>query len=469
MLSLLRRRRVLASVCAVAVLAGGGVLWVRGHAATPNYRLTTATKGTVTETVDVSGTLLSTGEADLDFTASGRVASVLVQPGDHVTAGETLATLDTTTLQQSVTTAQGQVSTAQAQLSSAQTQLADTEAVNSQSVAAAQATVVSQQNQVNTDQSQVDSACAGSGSGSTQCQQDQSQLSKDQAQLQSDVNALSAAELHARQSDDSAQAAVTNSQLALQNANNNLSTAQQPLGNATLVAPVAGVVGLVNIATGQTVSGTGGGGGSSSSTSSSSSGGGSSSSGHAITIIGPGQFEVQGTVSDTQVGLVAPGQRVRVTPAGATEAVDGKLTAVAAEATVSSGVASYQVRALLDPTAEGLHAGAAATMSIIVKQAVEVLTVPVSAVHSQGGQTYVEVPDATGTGTTNVQVTVGIEDTSRAEITQGLSEGQQIVLAVISSSTPTTSGGAGGFGFGGGARGGGGGGGGCAGRALGGG
>lgn len=465
MVSLLRRRRVLASVCAVAVLAGGGVLWVRGHAATPNYRLTTATRGTVTQTVDVSGTLLSTGEADLDFTASGRVASVLVQPGDHVTAGETLATLDTTTLQQSVTTAQGQVGTAQAQLSSAQTQLADTEAVNSESVAAAQATVVSQQNQVGTDQSQVDNACAGPGSGSMQCQQDQSQLSKDQAQLQSDVNALSAAELHARQSDDSAQAAVTNAQLALQNANNNLSAAQQPLGNATLVAPVAGVVGLVNIAGGQTVSGTGGGGGSSSS--STSSGGGSSSSGHAITIIGPGQFEVQGTVSDTQVGLVAPGQRVRVTPAGSTEAVDGKLTAVAAEATVSSGVASYQVRALLDPTAEGLHAGAAATMSIIVKQAVEVLTVPVSAVHSQGGQTYVEVPDSTGAGTTNVQVTVGIEDTSHAEITQGLTEGQQIVLAVISSSTPTTSGGAGGFGFGGGGRGGGGGGG--AGRGLGGG
>src|SRR5205807_8655152 len=79
--------------------------------------------------------------------------------------------------------------------------------------------------------------------------------------------------------------------------------AQRALSQATLAAPVDGVVGQVNIAVAQSVSGSG-----ASSSASSSSGSGnatgstsssstSSSSSHAVVILTPGAFQVTGTVS----------------------------------------------------------------------------------------------------------------------------------------------------------------------------
>src|SRR5579862_5274424 len=50
--------------------------------------------GTVTQTVDVTGTLQPSSETDLDFGTNGHVQSVNVQAGQHVPAGTVLASLD---------------------------------------------------------------------------------------------------------------------------------------------------------------------------------------------------------------------------------------------------------------------------------------------------------------------------------------------------------------------------------------
>src|SRR5881396_1621339 len=119
------------------------------------------------------------------------------------------------------------------------------------------------------------------------------------------------------------------------------------LNGATIKSPIAGVVSQGNVSAGQAVSGGGSGTGTSSS--------------YAIVVYSPGSYEVTGTVSDAQVNLVAVGQTVQVTPAGSTQALQGKVTAISPAATITSGVATFGVTAELTDTSKSIKPGISAT------------------------------------------------------------------------------------------------------------
>jgi hypothetical protein len=138
-------------------------------------------------------------------------------------------------------------------------------------------------------------------------------------------------------------------------------------------------------------------------------------------------------VTDAQVGQVAVGQRARVLPAGSTEAVTGKVTAISPVATVTSGVATFSVTVTLDGSQPALHAGSSASISVIVNQVVQVLTVPTSAVR---GGTSVQVLVNGVPETRNV--TVGAADALRTQILSGVSSGDQVVIATVTGTVPTT-------------------------------
>src|SRR5579864_7920185 len=65
----------------------------------------TASTGTIKQTVSASGTLEPAAQADLSFAVSGQVTAVGVAVGQKVTAGQTLATVDTSALQYQVNAA----------------------------------------------------------------------------------------------------------------------------------------------------------------------------------------------------------------------------------------------------------------------------------------------------------------------------------------------------------------------------
>jgi membrane fusion protein, macrolide-specific efflux system len=113
-------RRWPALVGAVVVLAGAGVLigvLVSGGSA-PDYTASTVATGTVTQTVSATGTLEPATSADANFAVSGDVTSVPVTLGQTVTAGQTLATVATTSLSLAVQEAEATLSGAEASLSS---------------------------------------------------------------------------------------------------------------------------------------------------------------------------------------------------------------------------------------------------------------------------------------------------------------------------------------------------------------
>jgi multidrug efflux pump subunit AcrA (membrane-fusion protein) len=475
-------------VVIVVVAVAAGALYVSANKGTVQYRTAAAVLGTVTQTMPISGNLTAVNQTDLDFGASGKVQAVNVQAGQTVKAGDVLASLDPTSLLGTLTQAQANLASAQAKLSldqagpsaqnlaqaqasvtTAQVQLqndltsqADTAAVNQQMVAQAQ-------NSYNAAYAAQSADCA-TNSSSNQCATDRQQVASAQS-------TLSAAPLKAQQSNDQAQALVNSAQAALQNAQAalaavkqgttaqqiqidqsqvqvdqvNVDNAQRAVNQAALTAPVDGVVSQVSIAVGQTVSGSGSassssGGGAGASTTSSSS---PSTSTHAVSILTPGAYAVTGAISDAQVGQIAIGQPARITPAGSTEALAGKVTQIAAVATVTSGVATFPVTVTIDGSNPSLHAGTSASIAIIVNQASQVLTVPTSALR---GGSSVQVLVKGQAQTRPVQV--GASDPLRTQILAGLNPGDQVITATVSSAVPATTRGGGLGGFGGGGRGG---------------
>jgi multidrug efflux pump subunit AcrA (membrane-fusion protein) len=469
-ISNLLKRKVLAALVLVVAVLGGTAVYVQAGRVTTTYRTAPVAYGTITQTIGMAGNLAPVTQANLNFAAAGTVQSVAATVGETVVKGEELAAQDATLLAaqlsqakatlasaqaklvqdeagptaQNLASAQNPVSQAQVSVNSATTSLADTKAINAQSVAAAQAIV-------DQDNANVAADCPALPA----CTQDQAKLATDQ-------QAVASAKVKAQQSNDQAAAQLASAKQQLSAAKSSLSallnstspqtvqidaaqvqiaqvnvnTLKHQLAGAVLVSPIDGIVSEVNISAGQSVTGAG--------------------TTYAIVIYTPGAYQVTGTVSDAQVNLVAEGQTVQVTPAGSTQALLGKVTAISPAATVTSGVATFGVTAQLTDTSNSIKPGISATASIVVKQVVHVLTVPTSAVHTTAAGSTVQV--LVNGAPQSVSVQTGASDPLRTEILSGLKLNQVVVIAVVTSSVPSTGGAGTVLGGGGAARGGAGGG-----------
>jgi multidrug efflux pump subunit AcrA (membrane-fusion protein) len=399
---------VIIIVAAVVVATGGGIAWAatRPTADASTTSFATATTATLKQTVSSSGTIEPAQQENLNFAVSGQVTGVTATVGQQVTAGQALATVNSAALAANVAEAQATVSTDQARLSSDQT----------------------------------------SGASSAQ---------------------------------------VTADQAAVTAAQNSLSNAQNALSEATLTSPIAGTVAAVNLTVGQQVSGGststssggsgsggsggggggagggGAGGGGGASTGSSSSSGSASSA--QVVVISTGSYVVNASVDDTEVGQVRNGEQATITANGSTQPVYGTVTSVAMLASSSSTVPSYPVTIGVTGTPTGLYPGASATVAITVKQVTDAVVVPTAAIHYENGNAVVY--QMSGGKQVSKPVTIGMTSGGQTQITQGLSDGDQVVVPSRNTGSTRTGtggttgtngrGGAGG-GFGGGGFGGGG-------------
>jgi multidrug efflux pump subunit AcrA (membrane-fusion protein) len=107
--------RIIALVVAGTVI-GGATMIARGNNTAPKaeLRTTTVTRGSVTQTVSVSGSVNAFGQARLSFKTGGKLEKVYVVTGQAVTTGQPLAKLDTTDLETTLATAQQNLANAQA-------------------------------------------------------------------------------------------------------------------------------------------------------------------------------------------------------------------------------------------------------------------------------------------------------------------------------------------------------------------
>src|SRR2546426_1547190 len=103
------------AVALVGIMAGGAVFVSRATvpAAKTEIRTQAVTKGSVIQSVAVSGSVAAMNQAKMSFKASGKIAAIYVSVGQQVTAGQPLAKLDTTDLEAALAQAQANLVTAQ--------------------------------------------------------------------------------------------------------------------------------------------------------------------------------------------------------------------------------------------------------------------------------------------------------------------------------------------------------------------
>ncbi len=297
-------------------------------------------------------------------------------------------------------------------------------------------------------------------------------LSADVAQAKA-TEASDAAKLSA---DQAAGSGVTAAQLtadeaAVTAAENQVADAEQALAEAKLTSPITGVVAAVDLSVGQQVSGAGSSAGAGSGTGSSNAGlagaasggtSGSAASGSSnaqVVVISTGSYVVNGTVDDTEVGLVQAGDQAVIIPDGAASPVYGVVSSVGLIASTTSGVASYPVTIAVTGNPGGLYPGASATVTLVVRQLSNVTTVPTAALHyTSSGAVVYEIVNGRQVA---YPVTAGMTSGGQTQIVTGLSVGTEVVVPGARAGGAglttggTTRGSRGGGGFGGGGFGGG--------------
>jgi trimeric autotransporter adhesin len=234
-------------------------------------------------------------------------------------------------------------------------------------------------------------------------------------------------------------AQLASDQAGLDSANAELSEAKQNLAAAVLAAPISGTVALVNVTSGQQVTGSEG-----------------TSASADFVIEGAGGEEATTTVSVSDVGEIRIGQPATITLDGSATPINGRVDSIGMlSSTSSSGSASYPVTIGLAAGTPTLFAGSDAQVAITLANVSDAVTVPTSAVEGIGAASFVTVLQ--GGKPETVRVTVGATGPVDTQITSGLSVGEQVVLADLSTPLPTNTNpfasrsltGAGGGGFGG--------------------
>ena len=183
-----------------------------------------------------------------------------------------------------------------------------------------------------------------------------------------------------------------------------LDKARQDLDNATLRAPVDGVIAAVANGPGETPSNP------------------------FVTIAVVSSVILHGTVGEADIAKLRTGQVATVTvdAAGSGTRLTGKVTALDPIATISQGVPVYGVDVQIDLTDPAVRPGMSGTAAVIIASQQGVLIVPNLAIRTVNGQRQLQVMRSGQVE--DAQVAYGISNETVTEIKSGLNEGDTVVI-----------------------------------------
>jgi membrane fusion protein, macrolide-specific efflux system len=365
----------------VALLALGAWWLLHKPAATPRVTVR-VTRGDIEKSVLAGGTISPLKIVSIGAQASGRILALHVALGDQVKKGDLIAEIDPSTEKNALATAQAALDQARAQRDSRQL------ALHQLDLAFQRAKVTYPA----------------------------------EASSQADYEAAEAAYKGAQQDVQALNAAVRSAQV-------NVDTARVTLGFTKVVAPMDGTVVAIVAPEGQTVNAV-------------------QSAPTIVKLADLSTMTVKAQVSEADIGSVKPGQSVYFTTLGnpgkhyvgtlralepAPESIAAETTAAAAASASASSSASSAVyyNALFDvPNAEhALRPSMTAEVHILLQQAKNVLTIRVGALGPQRTDGAYEVRVVERDGRTRVEkVRIGIQSSTSAEVLEGLTEGDEVVV-----------------------------------------
>ncbi len=213
------------------------------------------------------------------------------------------------------------------------------------------------------------------------------------------------------------------SDLELETARGELERLDAILRNATVVAPVAGVVLRLGGGAGQRGSAL--------------SAGTSIDAGqHLVTIGDMAGVTVSGRVDEVEVRRLAPGAAVRISgPAFPGVRLEGRVTYISSQAYRvggQTGVPAFEIVAAVDRLASeeraAVRLGMSAELEIVVYESDTALVVPIGAVDLSTGNPQVRVRDQAAGAERIVRVATGVTTLDGVEILSGLAPGDRVVV-----------------------------------------
>jgi HlyD family secretion protein len=424
---------------------------------TPALQTTVARQGSLVLRASGTGTLIAAKTVNIGFKSSGVLTKLNVNVGDQVKAGDLLAQLDDTTQQIQLAQAQqalneltspAAIAIAQQAVITAQKNLYNAQVVfnnvayahtNQAAIDNAYAAYALAQNKVDKAQATYDPVSGGSLNNPNVAQAYQAlynaQLARDNALInyktlaskagQQDIAsatanlALAQAKLTEAQNlvtvltGGTVPANATGSGLdQLNQAKIALQTAQNNLANTQLFAPIPGTVMSINNQIGESVG-----------------------SGTFITIDDLSQAQLQIYMDQNDWSNIKVGYVANVTfDALPQDTFTGKVTQVSPQLVTIQGTSVVEGLVLLDEkqssgTTLQLPLGVSASVDVIAAQANNVILVPVQALHQLSPGNYAVFVMTGGKPTLRI-VTVGLQDSTFAEIKTGLKAGDVVTTGI---------------------------------------
>lgn len=380
--------RIRAAIIIIVLLAVGLFGWQKIQSAMqqPQYQTAQVEKGTIVSAITVSGQVLQASRMPVTTSASGIVKTVFVKNGDTVTVGQSIAEI------------------------TVDAQSAQKQAAAYASYLSAQNTLAAAQSKVNSLQSALFKANQafvndkGVDNPTDEQKADPKYIEENAEWLASEADYKNQQNVIAQ-----AQAALSSAWFSYQ--------ASSPI----ITAPIAGIVSNVGLVEGMVLN-------SSSSTDQ------ATSSQRVAVIQNESNPIISVNLSEIDVPKVVIGQKATITlDSLPNKTFTGKIVTIDRIGMISSSVTNYPATIQLDIASPEVLPNMATTASIIIETKSDVLTVPSTAVQTQGGQSFVRV--FRNGQEQQMPVEVGISSDTDIEVISGLSEGDEVITGTVSNNS----------------------------------
>ncbi len=393
-------RRTAAAILAVSLALSTLVGCADHNDITETARVT---RSDVTSRVSVSGNLEAHENRFVSFTVPGTVDVVLVEKGDTVSRGDVLARLDSRDLQRRVDLARTQVEQARVQYDIADQQLRETIYPNYYGSYVIDVPGIWMALDQATDRIQ-----------RAQDYIDQSNATEANVLLHQAIEDIERAEESAEARPWDLPIAIKVMELQREAAATRVraaelefETARDNLDDATITAPIHGVVTTINIKEGDVLSS-------------------ADLAQPAFQIIDPSTLEMSGLIDEMDIADITLGQEVFVTlDALPGVEVEGTVTFISHAAMIQAGVVMYETIVSLHDPDPRVKDGMSATANIVTERAENVLTLPSAAIFRRDGRDIVYYIDRDGRPVAR-EVTIGLQGVRVVEIVSGLDEGDEV-------------------------------------------
>jgi HlyD family secretion protein len=419
----------------VFVAVAGIVFYFKSKKPVITYTTADVAKGTLLQTVSVTGDLVAKDEITLNFELGGRVSKVFVKTSDEVAAGDKIATLTDASLQKQLDQARAGLDQAianagassdtlrEAKVAKDNTEntLDDTKNLNNQSIDAAQQAVDNAQKYYN------DAKDFYNGSPSAQ----------NKLTLTTAENALDAAKESLKTVEEQADLSQTNAQNAVDSAKAKIKTVESDfakasrdatvagaravydqamlnLAKATLVSPVNGIITEVNNKPGEIL--------------------GTGVIKEAFSRVMSMDMIIESKVPESDIVKLKLGQHAKVTFDALTleDVYDGEVIEIDPASTTIQDVVYYQIKLKLNSVDIRIKPGMSANIAISTAEKTGVISVPQRAIKLEGEKKYVDVLQVADNTTKRVFIETGLEgDEGMVEVKAGLKGGEKVVTFVV--------------------------------------